>query len=162
MSRRRSFRGTADKRSGGRFIQIPVAVLESEAYRGLKSPAVKLLLDLNAQYKGDNNGDLCAAWTIMRSRGWRSEDTLNRAKKSLLASGILFETRKGARPNKASLYALTYYRLDECRGKLEVTLASFPFNNWMLKDPAPQIAAPGKPRAANASLATFPEDRKAA
>lgn len=55
----------------------------------------------------------------MRPRGWKSEDTLNKAKRALLDSCLIVETRKGQRPNKCSLYALTWFALDECGGKLD-------------------------------------------
>jgi hypothetical protein len=68
---------------------------------------------LAQQYRGDNNGDLSAAWKLMKPRGWRSEETLHRAKHELLAGGFLFETRKGHRPNVCSLFAITWRTLDD-------------------------------------------------
>lgn len=75
------------------------------------------MLDLAMQYRGDNNGDLGAAWKVMQPRGWRSEETLQKAKRDLIDQGLILETRKGARPNKASLYAVTWCALDHCGGK---------------------------------------------
>src|SRR4051812_26057945 len=115
-----------DKRDAGAFITIPISVLNSQAYRQASAHARMLLFDLFAQYRGDNNGDLCAAWKLMKPRGWRSEDTLARAKKQLLELGLIVETRRGARPNKASLYAVTWCDLDDCGGKLDITSKSFP------------------------------------
>ena len=66
----------------------------------------------------------------MKPRGWKSEATLNRAKKELLASDLACLTRLGARPNKAALYALTWFALDPCGGKLEMTPATFPRGAW--------------------------------
>lgn len=40
----------------------------------------------------------------MKPKGWRSEQTLNAAKKELLEAGFIAETRKGRRPNLCSLY----------------------------------------------------------
>ena len=48
----------------------------------------------------------------MKPRGWKSEDTLNRAKRELLSAELIFEARKGRRPNVCSLYALTWFALD--------------------------------------------------
>jgi hypothetical protein len=106
-----------------------------------------LLFDLLAQYRGNNNGDLCAAWKLMQPRGWKSEETLHKAKLQLLEAGLMVETRKGARPNKASLYALTWYSLDECGGKLDISVQGFPRGAYKLKDPAPILVR-------NTSLAT--------
>jgi hypothetical protein len=75
------YRDAREKREGGGYVAFPHEVLNSVAYIGLSAHARMLLLDIAAQYKGNNNGDLCAAWTLMRARGWRSEDTLNNAKR---------------------------------------------------------------------------------
>ena len=126
MARRSRHKDAKDKRDGGTFIAIPRSVIESDAYMGLSAQAKALLIDIFAQYRGDNNGDLCAAWTVMKRRGWKSEETLNNAKKALLRSGLLVETRKGCRPNKCSLYAVTWCTLDYCNGKLDITPQGFP------------------------------------
>lgn len=57
-------------------MSIPMSVLNSRAYCTAGAHARMLLFDLFAQYRGDNNGDFCAAWKVMKPRGWRSEDTL--------------------------------------------------------------------------------------
>jgi len=44
-------------------------------------------------------------------RGWKSKDTLTRAKRELIDNEFLFETTKGYRPNKAGWYALTWFAL---------------------------------------------------
>jgi hypothetical protein len=98
-----------------------------------------LLIDLFAQYRGDNNGDLYAAWKLMKPRGWRSEETLAKAKRELLDYGLIVETRKGARPNKASLYAVTWCDLDPCGGKLEVKPQYFDRGKYRLRDPVPPL-----------------------
>ncbi len=94
------------------FLALPYSVLQSKSFITLSAKAVKLLIDLAAQYRGDNNGDLAAAWKLMRPRGWRSEDTLNKAKQELLSSELIYEARKGRRPNVCSLYALTWFELN--------------------------------------------------
>ena len=102
-----------DRRDPGAFIQVPVVVLNSTAYKALSASAKVLLWDVISQYKGDNNGKLLTGWRIMsEDRGWASKDTLNRAKAELLESGLLFETRKGARPNKSSWCGATWWHLN--------------------------------------------------
>lgn len=115
----------AQKRDGGAFLAVPMAVLDSPAYIALSTAARSLLWDVAAQLKGDNNGHLYCAWCVMEKRGWKSENTLNRAKKELLQSQLLFETRKGARPNRAAWYAVTWLALDPIDG-MDVTPAAFP------------------------------------
>ncbi|WP_263770550.1 hypothetical protein [Propionivibrio soli] len=141
MSKRKSFRDGKEKRDGGAFITVPLSVLTSRAYIGLSPRARMLLFDLFIQYRGDNNGDLCAAWKFMQPRGWRSEETLQKAKRELLDAGLIVETRKGARPNKASLYAVTWCALDHCGGKLDISPAAFHRGAYRLLDPLPRIPA---------------------
>lgn len=145
---RKPFRNAGEKRDGGAFITVPLSVLNSRAYLNTSSHARMLLMDLAVQYRGNNNGDLCAAWKIMQPRGWRSEETLGKAKRELLTLGLIFETRKGARPNKASLYALTWHALDDCNGKLDISPQSFPRGAYRLLDTLPPV------RMKNAVLAT--------
>ena len=142
------YKDARDKRDGGAFVTIPLSVLHSRAYIEASPHARMLLFDLLTQYRGDNNGDLCAAWKLMHPRGWRSEATLNKAKRELLAAALIVEARKGARPNKASLYALTWYALDHCDGKLDISPQGFPRGAYKLRDPLPPM------RIKNASLTT--------
>ena len=129
-------------------MTFPHEVLNSVAFIGLSAHARMLLLDLAAQYKGNNNGDLCAAWTLMHPRGWKSEETLHKAKRQLLERGLVAETRKGARPNKAALYGLTWFTLDDCKGKLDMSQAQFPLSAYKLLNPLPPMMVK------NASLTT--------
>ena len=113
-------------RDGGQFAAIPHEVLNSHAYLSLGAYAVKLLIDMLVQFRGSNNGDLCASFSVMQKRGWKSKETLHNAKKELLEVGLIVETRKGMRPNKASLYAVTWHPLDTCGGKLDMPPQAFP------------------------------------
>lgn len=102
-----------NRRDAGAFIQVPLAVLNSTAYKNLSGSAKVLLWDVVGQYKGDNNGRLLTGWKIMsEDRLWVSKATLSRAKSELLKSGLLFETRKGARPNKSSWCAATWWHIN--------------------------------------------------
>jgi hypothetical protein len=97
---------------GEKFLGIPRSAYDAPQFATLKPWSVRLLIDLVAQYNGRNNGDLTAAWKVLKPKGWRSEATLNKAKKELLAAGFMIEMRKGRRPNLCSLYALTWRPLD--------------------------------------------------
>lgn len=108
MARKRHKGNRADEP----FVRLPYSVLNSPQFTGLTPHAVKLLIDVAAQYRGDNNGDLCVAWKVMQPRGWRSETTLHKVKRELIEAGFLYETRKGQRPNVCSLFALTFFVLD--------------------------------------------------
>lgn len=124
MSRSRSkIKGRAT--SGG-FLALPHAVLDSESFRGLSAYAVKLLIDIASQYRGQNNGDFTAAWSLMEKRGWKSRDTLGKALRELLEAGLIERTRDGGNPKQGgagicALYAMTWLAIDECKGKCTPT-----------------------------------------
>ena len=134
----RRHKGGRDKRDGGAFVALPLAVLRSRAYLDLTFKARALLLDLLAQYNGENNGDLAACFKLMGPRGWKSEQTLFAARRELAAAGFIVETRAGARPNRPTLYAVTFFALDE-QTKLEMTARSFPRGAYMAKDRPPVV-----------------------
>lgn len=125
-----------DKHKGraytGAFLGIPVAVLDSDNYKALSFKARALLLDVGSQYRGNNNGDLAAAWSIMRRRGWKSKDTLQRALRELLEAGMIEQTRWGGL-HCCSLYALTWFPIQECGGKLDVNPTAVASALWRKK-----------------------------
>ena len=65
----------------------------------------------------------------MQPKGWRSEATLNKAKKELLSAGFIAETRKGRLPNLCSLYGITWQPLNP-HAKLDTGPQGFPFGEW--------------------------------
>lgn len=113
----------------GGFLALPHEMLNGRKFRALTASGVKLLIDIASQYNGKNNGDLCAAWKIMHPKGWRSEATLDRAKKELLATGFIAETRKGKRPNLCTLYGVTWRPLNP-NPKHDIKPFAFPVGEW--------------------------------
>lgn len=128
----------------GKFFMVPRAVLESPSYRGVSSHAAKLLLDLGAQYGGHNNGDQCAAWTLMEVQGWRSRDTLCKAKRQLVEAGLIEQTRQGGL-NVATLFAFTWLPIDECGGKLDVPASKVASGKWKGLPSASNGTSPNTP-----------------
>lgn len=113
---RSKFKGNADKCDGIQFVRLPMVVLESPGYRLAGHVARALLIDIAMQYTGSNNGKLTACAKYLKSKGWRSNDTIVRARRQLIDCGLLIETRKGARPNKAAWFALPWLDLDQVHG----------------------------------------------
>jgi hypothetical protein len=105
-----------DGREPGLFVALPHSVLNSEAYLGLSDNARALMIELALQLRGENNGKLLLSRAHLKPRGWNSSDMLTKGKKELLEAGLIFETVMGCRPNKASWYAVTWYRLGENAG----------------------------------------------
>ena len=106
------------RRETGNFTLIPHAVQDSANWHMCGGTAIKLLCTLARQYNGRNNGDLCAAMSVLRKQGWCSSDTLTWALRELQHYGLIEQTRQGGL-HRASLYALTWQRIDECGGKLD-------------------------------------------
>jgi hypothetical protein len=138
------------RKEAGRFAGIPHAVMRHPDYIALSGNAVRLLLEMARQYNSHNNGDLSAAWTLMRERGFRSETTLTKAVHELMARNLLVRTREGRfiNPGKqCALYALTWQAVDECPGKqLEIAPTATPlrsFTTEIIKMPAPETGATG-------------------
>ena len=123
------------RRIKGRFIALPHFVINDPKFLELSPGAVKLLIDIAEQFNLKNNGDLCAAFSIMRRRGWKSKDTLNRKLRELIDAGFIQQTRQGGLNNGPNLYAITWKPIDECldkRGnhKLDVSPTKEPSNLW--------------------------------
>lgn len=129
-NRRTRFKG----RSGGTFTAIPHAVQDSENWRKCSHPAIRLLLDLARQFKGHNNGDLCAAMKTLAPMGWTSSDTVTVALKELRHYGLITLTRQGGL-HRASLYAITWHPIDPCDGKLDVMPTSVAPGDWKISKP---------------------------
>ncbi len=129
MGARRRLDRSKGRRSFAPALILRKDIIESPEWAALSPFEVKLLIDLGAQYKGSNNGDLCAAWSVMRSRGWRSPGTLHAALRGLIEKGWVDITRQGGR-HLASLYALTIWGINECAGKLDVTASAVPSHRW--------------------------------
>lgn len=133
MARTNRYKGN---RLIGGFLAVSHSILSAPGFVALSPYAKALLLDLGAQYKGDNNGDLSVAWKLMQPHGWQSQTTLHKAKAELLKAEFIFETRKGQRPNKCSLYALTWHLLDPSAKHDPGTKAAFVHHAYRLKGPA--------------------------
>ena len=102
-----------------RFVMLDHALLKSPRYLGLSYKAKILLTDALVQFNGKNNGDFCLTLSVMKQRGWSSNDTLSRAIKELIDAEFLVLTRQGGR-NKCNLYGVTWIEIHECGGKLDI------------------------------------------
>lgn len=114
--------------------------MRHDNFKTLSGNSTKLLIDLLSQFKGKNNGDLCATWSLMRERGWNSRGTLAKALKDLLNRGWLIKTRQGGK-HQASLYGITWMPVDDCDGKLDIAPTLIAADDWKdpekIKKPAP-------------------------
>ena len=130
MTRRNErYRRTKGRRISGSFLSLPHTLIDHPNFQGLRAKSVKLLIDLAAQYKGWNNGDLCAPLSIMRKKGWSSNEQLFRARNELVERGFLRVSRQGGR-NQCTLYAITWQPIDDCGGKLDINATTTAPHDW--------------------------------
>jgi len=119
------------RQTTGSFLRLPHDLLGHDSISTLSPRATKLLIDVATEYNGCNNGDLCAPLSVMRKRGWKSSDQLFKARKELLDRGLILTSRQGGL-NKCSLFALTWFQIDDCKGKLDTPSTDVAPHNWKL------------------------------
>jgi len=125
MAARKDRRAKSAGRSSmpGPYSAIPHALQDTDDFRLLSGGAIKVLLGLIRQYRGQNNGDLSASFTQAKLWGINSKTTLAKALDELQTRNLIVRTREGRfiKPGGCcALYALTWQPINECDGKLEV------------------------------------------
>lgn len=143
MARSRSkTKGRSDAPGG--YAGIPRIVMDSPDYQNLSGGAVKLLIEFSRQYRGSNNGDLTAAFSVLNQRGFNSKGAISRAIQELKEAGMIIESRPGQFINPCghcALYALTWSPIDECPTKrLRIEPTTTPPRKFSLdnRTPGPQ------------------------
>jgi hypothetical protein len=121
------------KKQKVRFIGIPYHVATSEQFARLRSPDVKLLIDLLTQYNGKNNGMLSTCHALMCKRGW-AKSSLYRAYASLVHAGFIVVTRQGFKIRGfPTLIAITWNGIDDpikCKFDINVKISPVPLSYW--------------------------------
>jgi hypothetical protein len=126
--------GAKGRRESGAFAAIPHDVIHSANWRRASGNAIKLAIDLLAQFNGANNGDLSAPFSAMQKRGWKSSGTLKRAELEALHYGLIEKTRQGGL-NRCNLYAVTWKPIDDCKGKLDIASTRVASGAWRKEVP---------------------------
>lgn len=80
---------------GIRHQRIRNEVLESPAWAALGWSSRALYLDLRAKLNKFNNGNIEAALSCLKDRGWSSPTTLTAALRELEGAGLIAKTRQG-------------------------------------------------------------------
>lgn len=95
---------------GGRFLGIPVAVLDSEAYRLLSPIAKVTLFCIAKRFLGHNNGKLGISYReIARELNRKNQAPIGPAIAQLMQHGLVaLETEGQWRPRLAREYRLTF------------------------------------------------------
>jgi hypothetical protein len=124
---------------GGHFAPLPIAVWKSSAYLGLSHAAKNLLVEFLIQIGPSNNGHLIATRAKLRARGWTSQETISRCLKELEEAELIFKMFQGHRPNRASLYAVTWTAVSKSDKFDPGAHIAFRRGSWRLKD-SPTVA----------------------
>jgi hypothetical protein len=128
MPQRSRFKAKGRMESGG-FSALPHVVQESQNWAQCSPMAIKLLMDLLGQFKGSNNGDLSAALSVLKSKGWTRGQTISNAARELIYYGMIEMTRQGDL-HRCSLFAVTWRAIDQCSGKPEVKATNVASRLW--------------------------------
>lgn len=135
----------------GRYTPIPHELLDSQKFIGLSHIAKALLFDALRQHNGRNNGHIQLSEKWLKGRGWASKDVIQRARKQLVESGLLWVTKQGG--NKwPTLFGFTWLDVTDYKG-LDVPVGQFVKGGWR------DAAEPLKPDAVIAD-APAPENCK--
>lgn len=115
----------------GPWVAMPLQFLGSRACAGLSPLALKMLLDLCGQLgpNAKGNGDLSAAPSVMRAKGWSSNATRQAALDELIAAKLVCMTRQGGR-RQCSLYAVTLWPMACDFAKLDHGPGCYSVNDW--------------------------------
>jgi len=116
---------------------IPYVVLDSPDVMALSANAFKLLIMMFKQFNGNNNGDFSAPFSKAKEWGIKSEATLCKALKELIAANLIVRTRDPIRDKQnprgqCSLYGATWHPIHECGGKLDVNPTLRPLRSFSL------------------------------
>lgn len=127
------------RRESGPFVPFPCTVLNHPNFWILTGKAQRCLFALLAQLRfkvggAVNNGDLCATWSVMQKYNFRSKQTLAEALNELLYYGFIQLTRQGGR-HQPSLYAVAWWAINDCGGKLDSAETRVPSREWATPKP---------------------------
>jgi len=79
----------------GRHVRVYVDLLNTPAWRTLGFSAKALFMDLRAGVQATNNGNISAALSLMKHRGWTAPTTLAKALYELRVLGFIAVTVEG-------------------------------------------------------------------
>lgn len=120
----------------GLYGAIPLAVLDSTAFKGASHPAKALLFELIRQHSGKNNGHLQLSFAWLQARGWKSRDVIQNAKAELIERELIIQTRQGGLNIGASQFAVTWLAITNFVG-LEIEAKTYHPGAWGFMDNAP-------------------------
>jgi hypothetical protein len=115
----------------GRHIRVYATLLNSPAYRVIGYAAKALFFDLREKVNGTNNGNIGAALSDLKHKGWASSSTLAKGLYELRAMGFIAVTVEGGLKQgrrMPSLYRFTDLEvLDQPKAGVQAVKATHDF-----------------------------------
>lgn len=140
-AKRQGERGKRRFSSSHPYAAIQHRVIDSPAYADLGFSAHSLLVLMARQLTKDNNGRLQATFSYMRRHGMKSERTLSRAIKELIAHGMIYRSRSGGYQQGAAQYAVTWLPI---KNREDLFLDGFKPCAWQDWQPKEEKSPPAK------------------
>ena len=131
----------------GRYTALPHSLLDCTAFMGASHMARSLLYELMRQHDGKNNGHFHLSTKWLNSRGWKSTNSVQRAKVELLKRQLILKTREGGLNAGADKYALTWLGITNFVG-LDIEQKNYQPGAYQLLGPfviPPAKRQPGEP-----------------
>jgi hypothetical protein len=110
------------------YLGIPHWIIRHDEFAAIPGSPMKLLIDLADQYNRFNNGNLSIAQIRYR---WTSRSKTKRAADWLIENGWIVKTKQGGLGVGPDLFAVTWWEIDDCKGKHDYPVESRPSNLWM-------------------------------
>ena len=102
------------RKTSGRFLMLPAAVMQSAAFRSLSHAQVRVLILLASDYDGQNNGSLALTRPQAHAQGIGSNATLDVGLVVLEQRGLIIRTDPGMlRPPRPARFAVTWKDMDK-------------------------------------------------
>lgn len=110
------------------FVMLEHRILDSEAFADMRPSSQILLVLMNRQFNGFNNGHISASFGWVKRYGFGSDNTLKSAIAELREHGFIFKTRSHGANGQWAKYALTWLPLSKERDGL--FLSAYEANLW--------------------------------
>ena len=141
----------------GRYVPLPHSVLDAPAFASCSCMAKSLLLELLRQHNGSNNGHIRLSRGWLTKRGWNSVSSIVSARRELIRSRLIVQTRHGGLRNGSHLFALTWLPITNFVG-LDIGRAEYHPGAYLLPIP-PTPKKNGCPSHGHGKRASCPSER---
>ena len=115
------------------YLKLLHYIIDSQQFARIPGSKLKMLIDLARQFNGRNNGNFDISKIRLR---WNSRDTTGTALTWLVNHGWIIKTKQGGLGMGPDLFAVTWWPIDECKGKHDFPAETVASHLWAKKTPA--------------------------